>query len=77
MQKIRLFPAAEFVCEDCGRNCFISLIGADVPEEVIAAMKQEMREEFGVEEVLGDFLIQPTSVECKHCGAVFEAEFDN
>lgn len=75
MKKIRVFPAGEFICDNCGLNNFFSLVGSDVPDEVLESTKQELAKEIGVEHVSGCFLIQPKAVKCKHCESQFEIEF--
>ena len=77
MKKIRLWPAAEGICEECGRSLFLSLIANDLPDEVILNMKKELQEELGMETVKGDFLWQPHSIICPHCGVEFETKFDS
>lgn len=75
MDRIRAFPAGEFICEHCGRNNFFSLIAADVPNEVVEAMKHELTEEFGIRQIEGDFLLQPKTVKCRYCDYEYELDF--
>lgn len=75
MKKIRVFPAGEFICDNCGLNNYFSLVGAEVPDDVLESTKQELAKEIGVEHVHGCFLLQPKTVQCKHCESKFEIEF--
>jgi hypothetical protein len=75
MKKIRVFPAAEFVCEECGKNNLFSLVGSEVADEVLESTKKELLKEFGLGTMQGCFVMQPVEVECHHCKTKFEVEF--
>jgi hypothetical protein len=57
-QKVELYPAFSWDCEDCGRNNF-------VPGMTI-------EDDFSDEE--GVWIMQPDEVTCGKCGSVFETK---
>lgn len=62
-------PAYVWDCPECGHEIFERTVIVDLPEEELAAM----REEFGIEPWdTGNFQAMPSEVTCPHCG--FEAE---
>lgn len=77
MKSVRVFPAGEFICENCGRNNFFSLIGTDVPDQLLQNTKEELAIELGLEEAQleGSFLMSPETVICKFCESEFELEY--
>lgn len=75
MEKIQAFPAGEFVCENCGRNNYFSLIAADLPQDVMETAKKEIKDELGINQVSGHFLLQPKAVKCRYCGGEYEVDF--
>ena len=80
--KVELQHAWEWICEDCGRNNFVSSVVAEMPpeERLQFAKDQGMIEDYVTEipdELKdGDFMTFPTEVTCGHCGLVFDTEHD-
>jgi protein-arginine kinase activator protein McsA len=77
MEKIRVFPALEFVCENCGKNSFASLIALDMPVESI---KEELKKNLDFDEEIGvsaDFYFQPEQVICQHCKSKYEVDLSD
>lgn len=66
---VDLRPAFAWDCESCGRENFARAMRAEMSPEDMA----EMREEYGVEFVDGEFLAAPLEVTCAFCNEVFDA----
>lgn len=67
-KKVVLRPAFEWTCPECGRDKFERGIVAEMSQEEL----QEMREDFGVETVPGDFMAMPEWVSCEYCQMNFD-----
>jgi DNA-directed RNA polymerase subunit RPC12/RpoP len=80
--KVEMQHAWEWICDECGRNNFVSSVVAEMPpeERLQFAKDQGMIEMWATElpEELksGDFMTFPTEVKCSHCGSEFETEHD-
>ena len=67
---VPLRPAWAWDCPECGKQNF----SAAVVMELTAQERQESLRESGWQEEEGDFLTEPETVGCGHCGAQFETE---
>lgn len=76
MQKIRVFPAVEFVCDNCGGNSFASLVGMEIPSDKFV---KEIKSNFNMDErieIAADFFLHPEEVICQHCQTKYIVDFE-
>jgi predicted nucleic acid-binding Zn ribbon protein len=69
--KAELHPAFVWDCDDCGRENFVRAIVGEFDDDIM----QQMRDEHGITDYeMGDWHSMPISVECSHCGTIFEVD---
>ena len=69
MDKVELHPAYQWDCPECGKENFARGVVPEMSEDDLA----EMRDDFGVQPwELGQFMLMPEVVQCKHCEFGFE-----
>lgn len=79
MTSTRTFAAGGFVCDCCGVRNYFDLVAID-PENVCTDFPAADPSAFaplGPVEVYSEFLIEPTVVSCKLCGARFRVDNRN
>ena len=70
METIELLPAFEWICEECGKNNYVSAIKSEDPDLI-----KRFREHFDIsEDKEAELLMQPTKVTCEHCSVSFDVE---
>ena len=70
MKTVELRTAYAFDCEECGRENFVRA----VVHEFSVEERTEMMEMFGEDQVDGEFVSVPETVQCSFCGCEFEPE---
>lgn len=76
MEKIRVFPAVEFVCDSCGKNSFASLVGVEIPAENLANEIKNSLELNDRIDVAANFFLHPEEVTCQHCKTKYIVDFE-
>lgn len=68
MKIVEFWTAVEWICDECGRNNYSSMITPELTEED----EKELKDKFSVESwEEGNFLIAPEHVTCKFCNEKF------
>jgi protein-arginine kinase activator protein McsA len=67
------FPAAEFVCDKCGRNSFFSLIGVEhsLDEDELEDFYEKSMGKDLPENTKGFWYMYPKEVKCQHCNTEY------
>lgn len=74
MKKINFWSAIEWICDECGRNNFTSMVAPEMSEND----EQEAREMFNIEDWEdGEFLTAPDLVTCNFCEEKFELNIED
>jgi hypothetical protein len=71
---IECFPAAEFVCDACGKNSYVSLISVSESlsaEELKDFYKKTLGNSNPPEEAKAGWYGMPNTVKCAHCKAEY------
>lgn len=85
MAVVELLPAAFFICDVCGRECFVHLRNVEVDWLLTTEVAEWVREEIADTRakaerldlpVTGQFLAEPDHVMCQHCQAIHEVDHD-
>ena len=64
------YPAGEFVCDNCGKNSYFSLvsINSELDEEELSDFfKKVFGNRKASKEATGVWLLHPVTVKCQHC----------
>lgn len=76
--KAEMLAAYEWICDDCGRNQYVSAVTVEFgseEEQLQFAKENGLVEQFAESlpaDMNGDFVTYPDAVVCEHCGSEFE-----
>lgn len=71
---VSTFPAGEFVCDNCGRNSYFSLVAVDseLNENELNDFYRKLHGAKPPEGASAIWLMHPASVKCAHCDAEYD-----
>jgi protein-arginine kinase activator protein McsA len=71
---IETYPAGEFVCDNCGRNSYFSLVSvkSQLSPEEMKEFYQKLHGTKPPDETEAAWLVHPSTVKCQHCGTEYD-----